>query len=113
MSRYSTHKGTIISPIRQKLRFFLRKRDLIHLVLVVCAISEINLEDTCIRLEKYPSKLDISRSFISIFVYVFIKMYSCMKTLEKIYADKLLKIKAIKLQPSNPFTWASGWKSPF
>ena len=36
-----------------------------------------------------------------------------MKTLEKIYADKLLKIKAIKLQPSNPFTWASGWKSPF
>ena len=36
-----------------------------------------------------------------------------MKTLEKIYADKLLRIKAIKLQPSNPFTWASGWKSPF
>lgn len=27
-------------------------------------------------------------------------------------AEKLLKIKAIKLQPSNPFTWASGWKSP-
>ena len=76
-------------------------------------ISEINLEDTCIRLEKYPSKLDISRSFIRIFAYVFIKMYRCMKTLEKIYADKLLKIKAIKLQPSNPFTWASGWKSPF
>ena len=49
----------------------------------------------------------------TIFVYVFIKMKSCMKTLEKIYADKLLKIKAIKLQPSNPFTWASGWKSPF
>ena len=22
-------------------------------------------------------------------------------------------MKAIKLQPSNPFTWASGWKSPF
>lgn len=35
-----------------------------------------------------------------------------MKTLEKITAEKLLKIKAIKLQPSNPFTWASGWKSP-
>lgn len=35
-----------------------------------------------------------------------------MKTLEKITAQKLLKIKAIKLQPSNPFTWASGWKSP-
>lgn len=27
-------------------------------------------------------------------------------------ADFLLKIKAIKLQPENPFTWASGWKSP-
>lgn len=36
-----------------------------------------------------------------------------MKTLEKIFAAKLLKIKAIKLQPDNPFTWASGWKSPF
>jgi len=36
-----------------------------------------------------------------------------MKTLEKIFAGKLLKIKAIKLQPANPFTWASGWKSPF
>jgi len=27
-------------------------------------------------------------------------------------ADHLLKIKAIKLQPKNPFTWASGLKSP-
>lgn len=35
-----------------------------------------------------------------------------MNALEKITAEKLLKIKAIKLQPSNPFTWASGWKSP-
>ncbi len=24
----------------------------------------------------------------------------------------MLQIKAIKLQPANPFTWASGWKSP-
>lgn len=36
-----------------------------------------------------------------------------MKTLEKIFAAKLLNVKAIKLQPNNPFTWASGWKSPF
>lgn len=36
-----------------------------------------------------------------------------MRTLEKLFAEKLLKIKAIKLQPTNPFTWASGWKSPF
>lgn len=35
-----------------------------------------------------------------------------METLEKIFAEKLLKVKAIKLQPANPFTWASGWKSP-
>ncbi len=27
-------------------------------------------------------------------------------------AELLLQIKAIKLQPQNPFTWASGWKSP-
>ncbi|CAG5087193.1 orotate phosphoribosyltransferase [Parvicella tangerina] len=27
-------------------------------------------------------------------------------------AEFLLKIKAVKLQPDNPFTWASGWKSP-
>lgn len=36
-----------------------------------------------------------------------------METLKKEFASKLLKIKAIKLQPNNPFTWASGWKSPF
>lgn len=30
----------------------------------------------------------------------------------KIVAEKLLQINAIKLQPNNPFTWASGWKSP-
>src|SRR5690606_32914526 len=27
-------------------------------------------------------------------------------------AESLLQIKAIKLQPKKPFTWASGWKSP-
>ena len=35
-----------------------------------------------------------------------------MKSLERIVAEKLLRIKAVKLQPANPFTWASGWKSP-
>lgn len=34
-------------------------------------------------------------------------------SLETIFAEKLLHVKAIKLQPENPFTWASGWKSPF
>lgn len=36
-----------------------------------------------------------------------------MDKLKKAFAAKLLNIKAIKLQPNNPFTWASGWKSPF
>jgi orotate phosphoribosyltransferase len=31
---------------------------------------------------------------------------------EQQVAEFLLQIKAIKLQPNNPFTWASGWKSP-
>lgn len=35
-----------------------------------------------------------------------------MKPLDLILAEKLLKISAIKLQPENPFTWASGWNSP-
>lgn len=36
-----------------------------------------------------------------------------MEDLKKVFASKLLGIKAIKLQPNDPFTWASGWKSPF
>lgn len=36
-----------------------------------------------------------------------------MSTIKKTFAAKLLDVKAIKLQPANPFTWASGWKSPF
>jgi orotate phosphoribosyltransferase len=35
-----------------------------------------------------------------------------MENSAKKTAEFLLQIKAIKLQPSNPFTWASGWKSP-
>jgi orotate phosphoribosyltransferase len=35
-----------------------------------------------------------------------------MESISKTTAEFLLQIKAIKLQPSNPFTWASGWKSP-
>ena len=36
-----------------------------------------------------------------------------MDAIKNLFAAKLLDIKAIKLQPNNPFTWASGWKSPF
>ena len=35
-----------------------------------------------------------------------------MKSIESLVAEKLMAIKAVKLQPSNPFTWASGWHSP-
>lgn len=35
-----------------------------------------------------------------------------MKTHDRILAEKLLQISAIKLQPDMPFTWASGWNSP-
>jgi len=31
---------------------------------------------------------------------------------KKAIAEKLLQVKAIKLSIDNPFTWASGWKSP-
>lgn len=43
-------------------------------------------------------------------------LYICRVMQESINAAKiaeyLLQIKAIKLQPNDPFTWASGWKSP-
>ena len=35
-----------------------------------------------------------------------------METIKTIFAQKLLEVKAVKLQPTEPFTWASGWKSP-
>lgn len=35
-----------------------------------------------------------------------------MDNIKKLFARKLLEIKAVKLQPDEPFTWASGWKSP-
>src|ERR1700729_4324862 len=33
-------------------------------------------------------------------------------TNQKAVADRLLQINAIRLNPENPFTWTSGWKSP-
>jgi orotate phosphoribosyltransferase len=35
-----------------------------------------------------------------------------MKSTQIEVTKKLLEINTIKIQPSNPFTWASGWKSP-
>jgi len=51
-------------------------------------------------------------SFCTFVPYIYL-VSTVMKTLERLFAEKLLKIKAVKLQPANPFTWASGWKSPF
>ena len=35
-----------------------------------------------------------------------------MKSVEKIVAQRLLDIKAIQLNVEQPYTWASGWRSP-
>ena len=35
-----------------------------------------------------------------------------MEAIAKAVAKSLLDIKAVMLRPENPFTWASGWKSP-
>lgn len=64
------------------------------------------------------TKQKTSFSFVSALTFSYLcstnhKLRTVMETLEKIFAAKLLKVKAIKLQPTNPFTWASGWKSPF
>lgn len=34
------------------------------------------------------------------------------KPLSSKIASELLRVKAVKLRPNEPFTWASGWKSP-
>lgn len=35
-----------------------------------------------------------------------------MHSNQKAVAEKLLQVEAVKLRPNEPFTWASGWKSP-
>lgn len=35
-----------------------------------------------------------------------------MNKVENLFAAQLLEVKAVKLQPGQPFTWASGWRSP-
>lgn len=41
-----------------------------------------------------------------------LNQFIIMKDVARLLAEKLLGITAIKLQPDNPFTWASGWNSP-
>lgn len=41
-----------------------------------------------------------------------VQIYFMSKSISHQIAAKLLEIEAIKLSINNPFTWASGWKSP-
>ena len=36
-----------------------------------------------------------------------------MKRIDTEFAARLLEVQAVKVQPATPFTWASGWNSPF
>lgn len=36
-----------------------------------------------------------------------------MNSIATEFAARLLEVKAVKVQPDEPFVWASGWKSPF
>lgn len=38
--------------------------------------------------------------------------YLCNMTNEKMVAEKLLQVQAVKFNVEHPYTWASGWKSP-
>src|SRR5258706_15483665 len=46
------------------------------------------------------------------FQFLLFNLQICAMTNEKAVAEKLLQVNAIKLNPLQPFTWASGWKSP-
>ena len=54
----------------------------------------------------------LSLRLIEILHYLCTQISFIMDTIKKIFAQKLLEVKAVKLQPQEPFTWASGWKSP-
>ena len=41
-----------------------------------------------------------------------ILFYLCIMTNESMVAEKLLQVQAVKLNAEQPYTWASGWKSP-
>ena len=45
-------------------------------------------------------------------IFVLIKFCKPMTTAAEAIAEKLLQINAVKLNIENPYTWASGWRSP-
>ena len=65
--------------------------------------------------EKFAAAIEKTLNFQLSTLNFFVPLrqnYSEMDTIKKQFAQKLMDIKAIKLQPNEPFTWASGWKSP-
>lgn len=77
---------------------FLSKR--IHRIFVICS---------SITKRKW-SRHNIYRHFVD---ENFIALNHAFNSDDAIlFAEKLLSIGAIKLRPEEPFTWASGWKSP-
>jgi orotate phosphoribosyltransferase len=53
----------------------------------------------------------VQQSFANLLSLFQIKDYT-MTSAAKAIAEKLLQINAVKLNIENPYTWASGWKSP-
>src|ERR1700754_1962372 len=51
-------------------------------------------------------------SLKKIFINMGESFYLRYMTDAKIVAEKLLQVNAVKLNLDQPFTWASGWKSP-
>jgi orotate phosphoribosyltransferase len=63
-------------------------------------------------LELFSLSNPARESFSHFHIFKFSNWYFRTMTNEKAVAEKLLQINAIKLNPDQPFTWASGWKSP-
>jgi orotate phosphoribosyltransferase len=61
---------------------------------------------------RHLGKTQIKFGFSLDLHYLCTQISFIMDTIKKIFAQKLLEVKAVKLQPQEPFTWASGWKSP-
>ena len=64
-----------------------------------------------IWMQRYKKFIVYSRLLI-VFLYLCTQNKQFIMEIKHQLAKKLMDIKAIKLQPNDPFTWASGWKSP-
>ena len=58
-------------------------------------------------------RCNLHRAATMVFCRKPINPHKDMDNIKKDFAARLLQVNAIKLQPNDPFTWASGWKSPF